>query len=304
MYQTVCNASLAGLNATAEETICCPFEKPLSVSFGTILAFGIGCSYISQHVKIFQRKTSLGLNWLMLLVAVVSNFCSLLNVLLLSDIFSCCGAGIGTLQCFEKSIPILQIGMPVLNLIPIYCWFLIFYERSPSAFAPGIRLTRWQRLIQWLDDNEKIASRISFLFFIIVFLVGFSTLGAVLTYAQTNGSPVVFAEACGALGALLNMLQWTPQIISTLRSGQVGSLSIIMLLLQVPGGFAVVLFNTVFVAEPNITTWGPFFLSATQQFVLLIICIVLAVRDWRKKRKSEKEGENATGEEKAKLLVN
>ena len=123
---------------------------------------------------------------------------------------------------------------------------------------------------------------VAFVLFLLVFVVGFSTIGAVLTYVDTSGSAELFARVCGGLGAATNILQWTPQIIATLFYGHVGSLSIIMLALQVPGGLAVVVFNIFFVADPDITTWGPFLLSALQQLVLLIICIVLAIRDWRR----------------------
>ena len=162
MEWLACNAT--GANATVLQQRCCPDEAPLSLAFGTCLWIGIGCSYISQHAKILSRRSSAGISWLMLLIATISNFCSLLNVLLLSDVFECCGLLVSRKQCYEKWIPILQIGMPAINLLPIFCFYLIFY-REPDSLAPSKlineteRLSWWRRIVRWINEREKTASR-------------------------------------------------------------------------------------------------------------------------------------------------
>jgi uncharacterized protein with PQ loop repeat len=292
------------MNATLNQTLafCQPEEVPISISFGFILAVGIGCSYISQHAKILIKKDSFGLNWQMLLIANISNFCSLLNVLLLSDVFFCCDL-VDSKQCFEKWIPILQIGMPAWNLIPIYIEFLVYHKEHEIEKKPIFN----NRFFIWLQKNDYFASKLFFLLFMLIFVVGFSLTGALLTYLSPSPDAAFsFAYVCGGIGAVTNMLQWVPQIITTIRNGHVGSLSIIMLALQVPGGYAVVFFNAFIVKHPNITTWGPFALSATQQLLLLIVCIVFSIRDWRlnKKAKTEvlEEESDISAEEKALLL--
>jgi hypothetical protein len=73
----------------ANATDCAPDEKGISIAFGTVLFVGICASYISQHIKLISSRSTLGLSWMMLFVANLSNWCALLNVMLLSRI-SCC----------------------------------------------------------------------------------------------------------------------------------------------------------------------------------------------------------------------
>ena len=274
-------------------------ESGISVAFGTVLFVGIGLSYVSQHVKLLRTRSTAGLSWAMIFVANVSNFCSLLNVVLLSHTLACCSVPSTTSQeCYELFLPLLQIGMPSLNLVPIFVMFLLFYR--PREESEKLRLEGfwWQRVVHWADVHEGMLARISFILFVSVFVIGFSVIGAVLSYVPGAGDKTLFAIALGAMAGVTNMVQWVPQIFSTLRSGHVGSLSMIMLTLQVPGGLAVVIFNTV-VSPSSITTWGPFVLSAAQQLILLVICIVFSVRDWRARRREAPEAE-----ETAALLVN
>lgn len=275
-------------------TSCDPQESALSIAFGTILATGVFCSYISQHVKIFVRRSATGLSWTMLLIANISSWCALLNVVVINwPSLKCCNI-ISTTpkQCYELILPILQIGMPSINLIAIYSWFLLFFEQKEVSEdvlnvdigRPSLRW--WRRLVRFTKRYERFSSRVAFLGFIVAFVFCLSLIGGLLI--AFHGDWVMFSRVMGALSAITNMFQWTPQIITTLRSKQVGSLSVIMLALQVPGGYLLTYFN-LFIAQTDVSTWGPFLLSSTQQLVLLIICIVYTFRDWRKARRERLE---------------
>jgi uncharacterized protein with PQ loop repeat len=262
-------------------------DSDIGVAFGTILFVGIGLSYVSQHVKLLRTRSTAGLSWAMIFVANISNWCSLLNVLLLSHTFECCRApSTSSRECYSLFLPLLQIGMPAANLAPIFVMFLLFHKPHRSSEKLRMEGSLWRRAMHWADAHEGLLARVSFAVFVCVFVVGFSIIGAVISYVPGAGNRTLFAIALGGMAALTNMVQWMPQIFSTLRNGKVGSLSIIMLALQVPGGLAVVLFNTV-VSPSSITTWGPFVLSAAQQFILLVICIVFSIRDWRARRKGD-----------------
>ncbi len=295
---------LAATSNNSTVSACHRGDSDLGVAFGSILFVGIGLSYVSQHVKLLRTRSTVGLSWVMLFVANVSNFCSLLNVIVLSHTFGCCSlASTSSRECYELFLPLLQIGMPSLNLVPIFVVFLCLWRPDPTLAVTDRegKESRLRRLMRWADANEAVLSRAAFGVFAVVFLVGFSTIAAVLTLVPGAGDAVSFAEALGGVASVSNMLQWLPQIFSTLRSGKVGSLSILMLALQVPGGLAVVIFNTV-VEPSSITTWGPFVLSAAQQFVLLVICLVFSVRDYREKNKEV--GNVSSSEETAALLLN
>ena len=299
-------------NATAD---CFPDDSPISISFGTILFVGIGLSYVSQHVSLIRSRRTAGLSWVMLCVANISNFCSLLNAVLLSWVVPCCELpSTSSANCYELWLPLLQIGMPSLHLVPIYIEYLVLWHPEEKKTESGEQegttsesswRARLRRVSRWMDRHEKSLSRLGFVAFVVLFLFLLTAVGAVLTFVPGSGSTERFAEVLGGFASVSNMVQWLPQIISTLRAGKVGSLSVLMLALQVPGGVAVVIFNTV-VTPSSITTWGPFLLSAAQQFLLLCICIVFTVRDWRKERSHGKISPSTTTDsgESDRLIVN
>ncbi len=344
-----------GLATNATSSVCAPDESSLGIAFGTILFVGIGCSYISQHIKVLSSKSTQGLSWMMLVVANLSNWCALLNVVLLSKVSCCVLDTTSSENCYELFLPILQIGMPSINLLPLFAFFLCFqtvhFDKVHSDHQSAAASGRLARMLHWMDQREKLFARLSFLVFLVVFVFGFSVTGAVLALVPNAGDVVLFAQVVGIISGVTNCIQWIPQIVATLRNGHVGSLSILMLALQVPGGLAVVIFNTVvtqvvlfvfcvlcfvfcvlcFVLccvvlccvsvcvfklqlcgwffflklckkQSSITTWGPFALSALQQFLLLIICIVFAIRDWR--RRKYQAVEIASTDETEKLIVN
>ena len=191
-------------------------------------------------------------------------------------------------ECFVQTLPVLQIIMPSVNLLPIWCWYLMFYKNTvyiveDEKEEEDIKKGCIARFKVWIVKYEKAASRVAFASFLLVFVIGLSCVAFFLVFYD-KPQQITFAQAMGGLSGVTNILQWAPQLIETLRTGEVGSLSIIMLALQVPGGFLVVIFNTV-ISYQSFTTWGPFAISATQQLILLIICLVYSIRDWRKGKK-------------------
>jgi uncharacterized protein with PQ loop repeat len=63
------------------------FNYVLSVG----ILIGIVGSFIPQHIKIIQRRTSEGLSPTFLLLGIISGICAVTNVIILSaDIFACC----------------------------------------------------------------------------------------------------------------------------------------------------------------------------------------------------------------------
>jgi hypothetical protein len=158
---------------------CAPDENGLSIAFGTILFVGIGCSYISQHVKLLFTRSTEGVSWMMLFVANLSNWCASLNVVLLSSI-SCCVLPDTTAEnCYELFLPILQIGMPSLNLLPIFIMFLCFQTVQKKETTRHQGTGRLARLVAWVDEREVLFARASFLVFFVVFVCGLSTVGGV-----------------------------------------------------------------------------------------------------------------------------
>jgi hypothetical protein len=146
--------------------------------------------------------------------------------------------------CFaEILLPVYQIGSPTAHLLLIFVLYLIFHpswHRAPIINTLSITAsdeidhidvtkqhadpqptTRIARALSWLAAKEWHVALISFVLFVILFLVGFSMLALLLIEEDgVNGAQVLlFARACGLIAVVFNILQWAPQIVLTFRNG-------------------------------------------------------------------------------------
>jgi hypothetical protein len=216
-------------------------------------------------------------------------------------------------RCQELLLPVYQIGSPVFQLLIVYVLFLVFHpSRSRSAdehhvkaivqdsieilheAQPSPPTTRFARLWDWLNRHEFALSLLGFITYILVALIVFSAIGLYIDLVDGDNSSqaIFYARVMAFLAVALNIAQWAPQIWVTARNRHVGSLSIIMLALQTPGGLLIVFYNA-FIDPSDWSTWLPFIFSASMQFILLVMCIAFTYRDWKKRKAVEGVTETA-----------
>ncbi len=83
----------------------------------------------------------------------------------------------------------------------------------------------------------------------------------------------------------LVVVQWTPQLYQTYKTRQVGSLSLLMLAIQVPGAFLVVIFQAISGADWTTVSvcacaklmgkWVPYVFGALEQIALMVLIIII-----------------------------
>jgi len=281
-------------------------------ALGIFLICGVFVSWGSQHMAIIRRKSSKGISWMTMLLANISTSCNTINVILedFDTTIRCCGI-FGSVHCNEQLLSTYQIASGWVN--SIFVFFLILYyfpveftieeqivnvtavtplnssDTSVSTYDETFEKSKI--IMKPTNQVSKRRATISFIMYILICLFLFPAIG-VLLYAKYGGASnsvtLSFAFALGIIATVANVLQYTPQIIKTLIEKEVGSLSIVMLLLQAPGSFMVVVFQLFFYHE-NVSTWLPFFITGIQQIILLVICIVFEIRNRRRKPSEEKE---------------
>jgi hypothetical protein len=127
---------------------------------------------------------------------------------------------------------------------------------------------------------------------------------ALLYHYDRSTSLITYADALGIISAVVAALQYAPQIWTTYRLRHIGSISIPWLIIQTPGGLASM---AALVGRPgtNWTTWLSGVGTFTGQFALLVLCCCWAWRDWRAKKRLEREmgvvGERSSDGGKSKL---
>ena len=96
-----------------------------------------------------------------------------------------------------------------------------------------------------------------------------------------------WAQFLGIFGTLLAAIQFLPQIWTTWRLQEVGSLSIPSMCIQTPGSFVWVGSLAARLGWEGWSTWGIYLCTGILQGVLLTMSISFEIRDW-KSRKHER----------------
>jgi len=126
-------------------------------------------------------------------------------------------------------------------------------------------------------------------FAVIVIALILATLAYVFYYIlrQQSTTLVTYARVLGISASILVIIHWSPQIWTTFNLKSPGTLSILMLVLQMPGSLVVVFFQAV-LNKADWTTWTPYLLTAVQQLILLILCLVYYLRERNQKTEQDK----------------
>jgi uncharacterized protein with PQ loop repeat len=98
----------------------------------------------------------------------------------------------------------------------------------------------------------------------------------------------------GTVAGLICVAQYLPQMITTCKLRSSGSLSLVLLSIQAPGG----LLNAIFMAvgqKDDWTTYISILAASVQQFLLLGICLFFKVRKKRPRHTMSTEDSSSTG---------
>jgi len=259
------------------EDDCIFKEQPwYSYGLGLVLIFGVILSYIPQHFAIINSKSARGISWITIALANLSTCCNTLNAVLEQwHQISCCDK-FSALQCNAVMLPTYHISVGWINSFILFVLVLVYF---PLRDFPPQLMREQENEIYKRNCRSRMLAIWSFVAYLVLNLVAATAIGlAMLLVYGTDSKPLkTYAFSLGIVATCATVVQWTPQIWKTWNAKDIGNLSILMLLLQTPGSFLVVLFQGI-LNHQNISTWMPFFLTGIQQAVLLAICIYLEVR--------------------------
>ncbi|KAF2726775.1 PQ loop repeat protein-like protein [Polyplosphaeria fusca] len=247
-------------------------------SVSVFILVGILVSYLPQHYKIISRRSSRGLSPLFVLLGTVSGTASIANILTLPEStrdMGCCSQ-IGRFPCAAALLGIAQIGVQWSCFFFIMLLFLIFFPRSAhGSDADDIgdaNVPTWKEAV--------LVLALSLTFFVFAFL------GSVIVVYAAPGHTRAWANFLGILGTLLAAIQYLPQIYTTYKLQEVGSLSVPMMCIQTPGSFVFAASLAVRLGPGGWSAWGLFIFTGLLQGCLLGMAVGFLLRD-RKKRSTE-----------------
>lgn len=238
------------------------------ILIGVGIALGTLISVTPQLIIIIKNRSCFGLNPYFVFI---NSFAQLLNptfniIALRSPDF------VGLIQVgLAKALPRMLTFINGFALwflyLPVVCFCVIFFDKEPRQ----------------LRDEEKIRKekKINFLFvaanFILSFILITAFIGLVFNYGFGSEKVMALGRACGIMSFVCVLFTWIPQIVTTLKLKDKGSLSLFLLALQAPGGTINSLFMMIGQSD-DWSTWLATLIASIQMFVLLGIGIFFEIK--------------------------
>lgn len=270
----------------------CPGDPAvLDLSLGIFLLVGTVVSFLPQHIKLYQKKTHVGLSISKVVLASMTATSGMAYYASLEyyDTFFCCHADSTALYCFANVMNFLQLILIVLCDQVILIMFVYYFDHD------WLHQNGFDRIAHWIEAKRLTA--VVVLYQVIVALI----FGLVVGISGFGSRPsLIFGNVMLLAASLGTFLQWAPQIYRTYKLKHVGALSIPMIGLQ---GVGAALTSYFFYLDSNggeTFAWVPFVIGS----VLITLLFLMAVYYWNKDRKRAKDGDiNRPAVETAPLLA-
>lgn len=244
----------------------------LWVLVGSGILLGTIISIIPQIVSIVRNKSSYGINAFTYMISNLTQFFLVLNY--------CCLHKADFVGIFQ--LPLKSTLPRLLSFLNLFTFFIMFFPNVMLyciLFDTNLRLQRGPKTISF----ERILG------FSCFYLIGFSIICLSVVYilfsVTSEDKIIYFGKSLGLISGVCTIIQYMPQFITTCKVKESGSLSIILLAIQAPGGMLNCCFMF-FANNDDITTFLSLFLGALQQFILLILCIFYDLRKRRRNKTS------------------
>jgi len=229
-------------------TTICDLPSTASIIIGTILTIGILLSYIPQLHLVIKNKSVKGINYTTIILANIGSVCNLLGVIfIMYDSFSCC-ENVSANHCAQILLPMIQMTSPWIAQITLLMLFISWNSRR--------ELSRYYRIT---------------LMIYLLLTILFITIGIIIAKCY-NKYNVAYGNVLDTISSILSCLIYIPQLIHTYRIKTSGNFSLLMLGIQMPGAFAIFIYQS-FMGHTSVSTGIPYLISGIQQLVLLIMCI-------------------------------
>ncbi|TEB26964.1 hypothetical protein FA13DRAFT_1736979 [Coprinellus micaceus] len=227
--------------------------------FTTFLTFGLCVglivSYLPQHLRIIQTKSSEGLSPLFLLLGSTSAASALLNMITVqSGVLKCCST-LGPTRCLDISAGVVQLSIQWVCFTLVFVLYMLYYperlkhegvqlptDSATVVIKSPILQNEWRTIhhLLMVDRNSLVLPLPASLFL---------------------RSSTSWGKFLGVSAAAFATVQYMPQLIHTYRTKLVGALSIPMMCIQSPGGVLMVL-SIALRPGTNWTSWITFAVAA------------------------------------------
>ncbi|KAI1340422.1 ATP synthase F0 [Xylariaceae sp. FL0016] len=231
-----------------------------------LIVIGILLSYVTQHYRIISRGSSEGISPYFVLLGATSANAQFGNILTLpasrADV-ACCKE-LSPFECTAGLLGIVQIGTQWICFAIILVLFLVFFRRDDPEIDDD----------EYVRDSDQPSWRTALGVAGACLVHGLFVV--VISAALAFGAPSHlggWANFLGIMAAALACIQYIPQIYTTYKIKHAGSLSILMMCIQTPGGFLFAASLAARLGWGGWSSWGVYVMTAIMQGILLTMAI-------------------------------
>lgn len=235
---------------------------PIWITVGACIFAGTIISLIPQIIRIVRLRTSYGISPFFVFITSITQYLVVINVFCLHNADFYGVLQITPLRTIPRLLTFGNLFILWFCYLPIGLLYLIFFDRNPRKNRDHQAFRR-----EWKIGIITISSLIitSILTFILYVIFGYVT-------GYSSDLIIYYGKVLGTASSILTVVQYLPQFITTCKIKDNGSLSLVTLAIQAPGGTI----NAIFMMVGNSESWTTFlstFSSAVQQWSLLFLCI-------------------------------
>ncbi|KAG8713938.1 hypothetical protein FRC09_018169 [Ceratobasidium sp. 395] len=273
---------------------CKPHHDSFTLILSSGLIIGLILSYLPQHLRIINAKSSEGLSPWYLLLGSTSSAAGFLNVVTLQwGVIKCCKE-LSKGACFESVLGIVQVFFQWFMFSAIFVLYLLYFpphlkyvtvKPQPHPGHPARCDCETCELARKGEYEESTSEwKMSVVLACVVaahFLISLFTTFFIVLYDDRapgdHSSPPdprisLWATFLGLSSTILCAIQYTPQLYRTWHAKTVGSLSILMMCIQTPGAVLMVL-SIALREGTDWTSWAMFAMAGFMQGLLLTMCL-------------------------------
>lgn len=177
-------------------------------------------------------------------------------------------------RCLANTMDGMQILSTLVSTM-IWAFMWIFYFKIDDSEDGGVirsydEIESRRKLVRWVQLG--MGGALMAIFMNILFAALLNTSFNAVNFASWVGFLL------GLLGTGAIIVQWAPQIWTTFRLRSAGSLSLAMLLIQLPGTLVVIYFQG-FVNKAHWSTVLPYAVCVVEFLILIALCVFFMARD-------------------------
>ena len=261
----------ADLHGFVDYNCLFPGQATMWTIVGSVFLIVTLVSYLPQTIQIIKDRSSYGLSGAAVLSQALGLWFLAYNVICLKSYDFVGMFQYQSIKTFARLLTFINLFLQWAFYLPVPLLTFIFHDRKP-------RESRKEEIINKEWNTSRGFSMLAlgvFSTLLVIWSIGGTQKGFKSTLVQS------FGETTGVIAFIMELVQFLPQLYTTIKLRDNGSLSLLMLEIQAPTNLANGLFMWLGQGD-NITTFASALLDATQEFTLLGLCIYFK---WKKSHK-------------------